>query len=480
MTISLKNVQLRTTHVRTRMPFRYGIATLEMAPYLVVFGEFEINGESSTGISADILPPKWFTKQPEASLDDEIDEMMDVVRCACVHATKIPEQPSVFDWWRELYEAQMSDSDLNHCPPLLKGLGTSLLERAAIDAFCRHHRCPFAQLLRENRFQIRLGDLHPELSDLEPMDLLPSEPRRFVSARHTVGLADPLSSGEIESADRLDDGLPQTLDQCIEYYGLTHFKIKLPADIDTARDRLRAIARTLSEHCQSYAFTLDGNEFFTTPSAFRDYWQELSSDPSVYEFIQHGLLLVEQPLHRDVALSDEVGSVWDAWKHRPPMIIDESDGEIGSFPRALEIGYDGTSHKNCKGVFKGIANACLVRFRNQAKPLRPLTLTGEDLMNLGPIALLQDLAVSAVLGIKHIERNGHHYVAGLQPFTQAIQDATLTHHCDLYCPHHSPSGKTWPRLNITDGRIDLESVNQAPFGYAMYPLTTDFDRVADV
>jgi len=41
-----------------------------------------------------------------------------------------------------------------------------------------------------------------------------------------------------------------------------------------------------------------------------------------------------------------------------------------------------------------------------------VVLTGEDLCNLGPVAFLQDLAMMALLGIEHVERNGHHYFAG--------------------------------------------------------------------
>lgn len=484
MTISLKQVELRQTSIQMRMPFRYGIATLKTAIYLLVFAEFEVDGTASQGIAADILPPKWFTKQPESSPDDEIAEMLMVIRRACDLALNVEEQTSVFDWWRQLYERQMADSELGNCPPLLKGFGASLLERAAIDAYCRRHEVSFFSALRENRFGIRLGDIHEELSAAEPRDLLPREPTRRIDVRQTVGLADPLVADQIAAGDRLDDGLPQSLDECIWRYGLTHFKIKLPADIDAARGRLQAIAAVVGQHCnndakrgKSVAFTVDGNEFFFSPGEFRDYWRELYSDPAVHEFLGRGLLLVEQPLHRDVALSSEAGEVLASWHERPPLIIDESDAGLASFPRALEVGYDGTSHKNCKGVFKGIANACLVHARNSQQPDRPLLITGEDLVNLGPVALLQDLAVGAAIGLTHIERNGHHYVAGLSPFSQSVQRAALQRHGDLY--HLLESSKTTaPCVNISGGQIVLDSVVDAPFGYAMDLEPREFEKVA--
>ena len=126
--------------------------------------------------------------------------------------------------------------------------------------------------------------------------------------------------------------------------------------------------------------------------------------------------------------------------------------------RALELGYAGTSHKNCKGIVKGVANACLLAQRRRAGGLG--LLTGEDLCNLGPLALLQDLALMALLGIEHVERNGHHYYRGLTLFPPEWQEAALAAHGDLYTRH----AQGFATLRIKEGQFQLESVNQAPFG----------------
>jgi hypothetical protein len=55
----------------------------------------------------------------------------------------------------------------------------------------------------------------------------------------------------------------------------------------------------------------------------------------------------------------------------------------------------------------------------------------------------------AALGIESVERNGHHYFAGLSMFDKATQDAALAAHPELY--HRSTDG--WPTLTITDGTI---------------------------
>ncbi len=63
----------------------------------------------------------------------------------------------------------------------------------------------------------------------------------------------------------------------------------------------------------------------------------------------------------------------------------------------------------------------------------PAVLTGEDLCILGPVALLQDLAMMALLGIGHVERNGHHYYRGLSMLPRVLAGrATLAAHGDIY------------------------------------------------
>jgi hypothetical protein len=159
-----------------------------------------------------------------------------------------------------------------------------------------------------------------------------------------------------------------------------------------------------------------------------------------------------------------------AWPDRPLLIIDESDGALGDLTHALELGYNGTSHKNCKGIVKGIANACLLEKR--LRQGQRVVLTGEDLCNLGPVALLQDLALVALLGIEHVERNGHHYYRGLSLWPEEWQSATLAAHGDVYQRHSNG----FAYLQIREGRAQLGSVNTAPLGLAPLFDPSRFER----
>ena len=89
-----------------------------------------------------------------------------------------------------------------------------------------------------------------------------------------------------------------------------------------------------------------------------------------------------------------------------------------------------------------------------------VVLTGEDLCNLGPVALLQDLAMMALLGIEHVERNGHHYYRGLSMWPADWQDAVLAAHADIYTRHAngfaaSGSSKADCQLNVREPRPDV-------------------------
>jgi hypothetical protein len=340
---------------------------------------------------------------------------------------------------------------------------------------------PLHRLVLSGRLGLRLGDLHPELEGTRVGDWLPAEPSASVMVRHTVGLADALTADGIAAADRVDDGLPQDLESSVRAYGLRAFKIKLSGDPARDVSRLREIQdvlqRALAEGGTGETadapcrVTLDGNENFPDFGAFRAFWEPVAADASL-DWLRQRTLLIEQPVHRAHALGDDVQVALKAWADRPPLIIDESDGAPGDVRRALELGYAGASHKNCKGVIKGVGNACLLAWHRRRGGAG--LLTGEDLCNLGPVALLQDLAVMGLLGVPHVERNGHHYFRGLSMWPQAWQEAVASSHPDAY----GSTGSGWARLRVEKGRVSLGTVNAAPFGLLPWldPVEAGFER----
>lgn len=463
MPLRIARTEQHILNMRTRMPFRYGIAELRALPHLFLTVTVVVDGIESTGVASEGLAPKWFTKNPQSHPADDIAEMLAVIDNACRIAEAIEEADSWFDVWQQVHSMQHRWGQGQEYPSLLWGMGVALVERAALDAYCKAKRTTFVAALHSGELGVRLGDTFPELADTQPTDWLPRSPRSRIIARHTVGLSDPLTAEDIASDERVSDGLPQALDECIAAYGLTHFKLKVGGNAEADLERLQRIARVIETHAAgAVAFTIDGNEGFTDASAFRTFWQRVQHHESLRQMMA-GLLFVEQPLHRDVALSDATADVFNTWKDRPPLIIDESGGDLHSLSRAIACGYVGTSHKNCKGVVKGIANACRIAQLNRDAGRERCILSGEDLSNVPPTALLQDLAVMAALGVGHVERNGHHYFRGASMLPRSMQQALLQAHPDLYAQH--PAAGT-PALRILDGKVGLSTVLAAPFGIA--------------
>jgi hypothetical protein len=465
--IQVITLRLFRTELKTRMPFKYGIATMIDLPHVLMQVTLAIDGRIHEGISADHLPPKWFTKDPTKGVADEIRELERVIAQAAALAQGL-QAGTVFDLWLQLHRRMERWRKETALPPLLVHFGTSLVERGMIDAFCRATGVSFARAVHRGGFGIRLAEIHPELCDFQPDDLLPVEARRDLVVRHTVGLADPIDASDRASA--IADGLPETLEENISAYGLRHFKIKFTglADLPRLGRILETIAAAKSPEV---GFTLDGNESFRSVAEFRGMWSAIES-LSRWPAMRDGLICVEQPFHREVALSDGTTVGLKSWAERPPLIIDESDAEFDSVRLALDGGYAGTSHKNCKGVFRGIANACLLGLRRRVQPERVFLQTGEDLANVGPVALLQDLAVQSVLGVESVERNGHHYFRGLSFLPAEVQAQMLAAHSDLYRRHE----RGFATLAIRRGMLQVGSVVDAPFGVG---YTVDLAAIAD-
>ena len=458
MEIRIHSIDVERHDLSTRMPFKYGIVTLTHLPHLFIRIEASFSGQVVRGITADHLPPKWFTKDAEKDPLEEIDDMLMVIDKAGKHARTIA-CDSVFSFWHQLYQKQATWATENHIPPLLAHFGTSLIERALIDAFCRFRKESFSVLLRENQFGIHWDKLRPELAGYDVKDLL-APPLKTITVRHTVGMVDWLFENEISNEERIHDGLPQSLEACIGFYGVTHFKIKVNGQLEQDMQRLESIEALFTKmKLEQFAFSLDGNEQFKDVYSLADFWKTIQNSKRMKSFFDH-LLFIEQPFHRDIALTEEIGHALQSWDNAPPIIIDESDATLDTIPRALELGYNGTSHKNCKGVFKGILNRATINLRNRKAGNERYIMSGEDLGNIGPIANHQDLVVQACLGIESVERNGHHYFKGLSFFDRNIQSKAVECFPGIYSEDESG----YVRLNIRNGHLNMKDLLDTPFG----------------
>ena len=438
--------------VRTRMPFRYGSACLTAAPVLHVRVEIETkNGKRSSGIAADCLPPLWFDKDPSKDYRKNVEDQLRAYRNAReIYSVLGSAERTAFELWEEALpriDDEAANSELNG---LTAAFGGSFFERAIIDAICRAEGISFLDALKRNA----LG--------FDTAQDLPETPVDQIWCRHTIGLADPITTGEISDEDRLDDGLPQALEEDIEFYGLRYFKVKVCGDQDRDLARLSRMAALFAQRCQNgYSVTLDGNEQYRDLGELEKLIEDLRSQPYGPEFLD-AVLFIEQPLHRDKALDERAAASVKRLAEIKPVLIDESDDSIDAFSRAVEIGYQGVSHKNCKGIFKSLINRHRVVALNEGREEARYFQSAEDLANVAVVPLQADLASLAALGIDHAERNGHHYYRGLDHLPTEESTAALAAHGDLY---EDTEGSVF--LRVVDGSINLASVVDAVgYGFA--------------
>ena len=143
-------------------------------------------------------------------------------------------------------------------------------------------------------------------------------------------------------------------------------------------------------------------------------------------------LFVEQPIRRASALERDILPL----AREIPVIIDESDDSLEAFLRARELGYAGVSSKTCKGLYRSLINAARCARWNREQGTERYFMSGEDLTVQPGLALQQDLALVSLLGLRHVERNGHHYVNGMAAAPDSEQSEFLAAHPDLYQRSH--------------------------------------------
>lgn len=295
-----------------------------------------------------------------------------------------------------------------------------------------------------------------------PAFLRSLSPVPAIAARHTVGLLDPLDAGD--PRPEVNDDLPVTLEEVIAAYGNTYFKLKVGGDIAVDIERLTRIAAILDRRVGSYLATLDGNEQYAGTEAVAELVRRMAKAPALGR-LRASTLFIEQPIARATALDQPLGALGT----QVSIIIDESDGEDDALLRALALGYRGVSSKACKGVWRSLVNAARLKAAGAGA-----ILSGEDLTTQAGLAEQQDLALVSLLGLGHVERNGHHYVDGFGSAPSSEAEAFRAAHSDLYAAGNGPV-----RLNIRGGLIALGSINAADgLGAAVHPDFAALERFA--
>lgn len=442
--LAVRDISFFERPVTFARPFRFGAVVISATPQMFVRVEIEIEGKgTATGASAEFLVPKWFDKRSQLAPEETVEEL----RRSLVIARELYQGHEGFETAFALHAAcigaQVEACAREDIPPLAAGYGPAEVDKAVLDALLRCVGVNFFDGMAENISGID-ARLSRDLSDDEIARFLTGRQRlERVAIRHTVGLDDTIE-GEGGVADTRENA------------GARYFKLKLNGDPEHDAARLTRIGQELATVPHDYKVTLDANEQYADLAALNALVDRLDRDAALKP-IAAKLLYIEQPMPRDITRQSPLGAL--AGRN---FIIDEADDSYDAFSVARELGYRGISSKSCKGIYKSIVNA--TRAAKWSANGEACFITGEDLTCQAGLGVQQDLALGALIGVTHAERNGHHYVDGFGETPAAEAQAFLAAHPDLYT---GDGGKV--RLAIHDGDLLTGSLTAPGFATSVHP-----------
>jgi len=293
---------------------------------------------------------------------------------------------------------------LTHAIPKLCTLVTaSPFDAALHDAFGKLHNVSsyltYGPDFMPNDLSHYLG---PEFKGERLSSYVLPDPKPHMPLYHLVGAVDPILEEDIKS--RLNDGLPETLPEWINYNGLTHIKIKLNGDnLDWDVNRVVRVDQVSAETqkkrgVERWVYSLDFNEKCRNVEYLMEFLKQVQAQtPTGFERIQY----IEQPTRRDLQ-SDRANVMHQASKLRP-VVIDESLTDLESLLLAKEMGYTGAALKACKGQSQALLMAAAAQKFKMFLCVQDLTCPGASLIHSAGLA-------AHVPGVAAIEANSRQYV----------------------------------------------------------------------
>jgi L-alanine-DL-glutamate epimerase-like enolase superfamily enzyme len=425
-------------------PFRFGAVVINTSVQAFVRVEVEVEGKgTSVGASAELMASKWFDKRGHLSPQQTVVELRRSLAIARDLYLSHPGFDTAFGTHAERIAAQVDACAKEDIPPLAATFGPAEIDKAILDALLRSVGVNFFDGMTQNIAGIDAG-LSPDLRDEDIAQFLAGRRRlERVAIRHTVGLDD-----KVEGAGSVADTGENA---CARY-----FKLKLNGDPEHDAARLTRIGNELATLPYDYHVTLDANEQYADLAGLSALIDRLDRDRALTP-VAAKLLYIEQPMPREITRQSPLGAL-----ARRDFIIDEADDSYDAFPVARALGYRGVSSKSCKGIYKSIVNA--TRAAKWSAGGARFFVSGEDLTCQAGLGVQQDLALGALIGITHAERNGHHYVDGFGDTPAAEADAFLAAHPDLYVRDGDKV-----RLAIHDGDLLTGSLTSPGFATGVHP-----------
>jgi L-alanine-DL-glutamate epimerase-like enolase superfamily enzyme len=409
--LRIKEAISRTRQIDYRTAMKFGGRVVTDVTLLDVRIEIETrDGRRGVGYGSMPLGNVWAWPNRQLTNDQTLHAMRTLGQRLVQQAATHPEPGHPLQVATQLAEirtrlAGQVQASLTHSesmPTLAQLVAASPLEAALFDAFGHALQANAYNLLHA---ELVSQDLSHWLGDdfrgeyLDQYTLRRPQPR--MPLYHLVGALDPLTSADL--GERLDDGLPETLEEWIPADGLTHLKIKLNGD-DLAWDVQRVVAveqvcqrAQATRGCKLWHYSLDFNEKCRDVQYVLEFLRQLQTlSPSGFERVQY----IEQPTHRDLEAHRE-NRMHEAATIKP-VVIDESLVDLESLLLSRQLGYSGVALKACKGHAEALLMGAAAQKYGLFLCVQDLTCPGASFLHSASLA-------ARIPTVAAIEGNGRQY-----------------------------------------------------------------------
>lgn len=284
-------------------------------------------------------------------------------------------------------------------PDLAIALAVSPLDIALHDAYGRLHAKNSFDCFTHDHVGADLSHfLGEEFLGKDFSEIIAPKTAPTLFLYHLVGSLDPLSKDDLNR--KIDDGLPETLEDWIRSQQLSHLKIKLTGkELDADVGRVVEIDRIASRAfpTKQFSYSLDFNEACENEDYVIDFLERLErlnreAVPKIH--------YIEQPMGRDLRLRKEV--TMHRVSRLKPVVIDESLTDLEMLRFAKQQGYSGVAVKACKGISDSILLSAAAKRWGMKIYVQDLTCIGGSFMASASLA-------SRIQGVTAVEGNGRQY-----------------------------------------------------------------------
>jgi len=408
--VRITEVRMGFRRYRYRMPMKFrGVVGTESTTLDVAVLAETRSGKSAWGFGSMIMGSTWAFPSEDLSADETLGAMVRVagragaiVKSVCRDDYRHP-----LEHWRAVEPLVIEDLkfvadalDLREpIPPLAALVASSSFDAALHDAFGKANGVSCYEAYGADFVTDDLSRFLDERFEGEYLDRYTfDKPRERMPLYHLVGALDPLTDADVET--RLDDGLPETLEEWIAADDLTHLKIKMDGR-DAAWDVERILSvNAVAEGCageRDWRFSVDFNERCENVEYLLDVMRKArEGSPAAFERIQY----IEQPTHRDLPAHPE-NRMHEAARLKP-VVIDESLVDYESLILSVEMGYSGVALKASEGQTQSLVLGA-------AAQKLGLFLCVQDLTCTGPSYLHSVSLAAHIPTVAAVEGNGRQY-----------------------------------------------------------------------